>query len=307
MSALDQLELIKCGDLAQKRIVFQVDVACTVGEALEAMKKHSVSSLVIVNKEKKYELVGILDIRMMMFFLAWGKYKWVPETKDAVFQASVDYAGSKVTDMLETQSEGSRAWSFSYKDPVQKAVETFSKGVHRAVVYGDDPTHRRMLTQTDVARWVASNHAFAKILDKSLKELGLVANKALIVMQESETVIDGFRKAGQNEINAVAIVDSKTGRLVGNLSASDLKGIDAQSIRSVEQPVTQYLLQHSPLSLNPVVVLPEDSLRLSLNKMLAVKVHRVWIVNGQNLNPIGVVSLTDVLSLFTAYSSFMQS
>jgi len=307
MTTLDQLELIKCGNLAQKRIVLQIDVSTTVGDALNNMKRHGVTSLLIVNKEKDHELVGMLDIRMLVFFLAWGKYQSMQNGEGPRFSQDVDYAGAKVTDMLQTQSEGSRLWVFKSLDPIQNVVEVFSKGVHRAVVVGADEHYHAMLTQTDVVRWIARNHAFACILDRSLKELTLAGpNKGLLLkMTEADSVLEGFRKLGQNEVNAVAIVNSKSGRLMGNLSASDLKGIDMQTIRSVERPVMQFLVEHSPLSLNLVVVLPGDSLRLAVNKMLDVQVHRVWVVNSE-LQPLAVVSMTDVLSKFTAYAPEMQ-
>jgi len=119
------------------------------------MKRHGVTSLLIVNKEKNRELVGMLDIRMMEFFLAWGKYQSMKNGEGPRFSQDVDYAAAKVTDMLQTQSEGSRLWVFKSLDPIQNIVEVFSKGVHRAVVVGADEHYHAMLTQTDVVRWIA--------------------------------------------------------------------------------------------------------------------------------------------------------
>jgi len=62
------------------------------------MKRHGVTSLLIVNKEKNRELVGMLDIRMMVFFLAWGKYQSMQNGEGPRFSQDVDYAAAKVTD-----------------------------------------------------------------------------------------------------------------------------------------------------------------------------------------------------------------
>lgn len=70
MSALDQLELIKLGDLCQNRHLVALDDHATVGDAFEAMKKNGVTSVAIINKAKN-QVEGIADIRMLMFFLAW--------------------------------------------------------------------------------------------------------------------------------------------------------------------------------------------------------------------------------------------
>ncbi len=182
-------------------------------------------------------------------------------------------------------------------------MEPFSKGVHRAIV--TDGTHNKMLTQTDVVRWISTNHAFAKTLDKSLEALGLATTK-LISITEQDTVLEGFRRAGNQEVHAVAIIDSKRGRLLGNLSATDLKGLEVSSIRAVEQNVIAYLSQHNPYSLNPVIVYKGDSLRLVVNKMLTLHLHRVWVVDSE-LRPLGVVTMSDVISKFNEYSPEMQS
>lgn len=70
MSALDQLELIKLGDLCKNRHLVELDDHATVGDAFETMKKNGVTSVAIINRAKN-QVEGIADIRMLMFYLAW--------------------------------------------------------------------------------------------------------------------------------------------------------------------------------------------------------------------------------------------
>ncbi len=73
MSALDQLELIKLGDLCQKRHLVSVYEDATIGDALETMKKHGVTSVAVINQAKK-QVIAVADIRMLMFYLAWYSF-----------------------------------------------------------------------------------------------------------------------------------------------------------------------------------------------------------------------------------------
>lgn len=154
-------------------------------------------------------------------------------------------------------------------------MEPFSKGVHRAIVKVNG-THRRLLTQTDVARWIATNSAFAPILDRTLEQLGLTKSN-VIAVPDTYSAVEAFRKASLNEVSAVAVIDSKNKRLVANISGSDLRGLDVAHIRSVEKPITKFLAELHPTSLNPIVVHKGDTLRYALFKMLSLKVHRVWV------------------------------
>lgn len=152
-------------------------------------------------------------------------------------------------------------------------MEPFAKGIRRALIMVDGS--RRLLTQTDVLRWIATNHAFIPISNMTLEELSLTKGKVFSA-SDSFTAIEAFRVAAQNDVGAVAIVN-KHRRLLANLSSSDLRGLDPASVQLVEQPVMQFLAQLHPASLNPVVCHSGDSLQFVIFKMLSLRIHRVWV------------------------------
>lgn len=171
--------------------------------------------------------------------------------------------------------EGGRVWSFDGNEPVQQVVEPFAGGLHRAVVKVGG--NLRIVTQTDIARWIATNSAFAPILEKSLADLGLTSKNNVVKVLDTDSTVEALRKASQNQVTAVAVVDHKNGRLVANLSGSDLRSLDASCVRLVEKPVTAFLAEIHPTSLNPVVVHKDDTLKFTLFKLLTLRVHRVWV------------------------------
>jgi len=98
----------------------------------------------------------------------------------------------------------------------------------------------------------------------------------------------------------VAVVDDD-GSLIGNFSASDLKGKGvtdygegSDPFGSLIMPVFQFL-KHGGMSTFPVgTVKPTTAFSLVLLKLIAMRVHRLWVVD-ENSHPIGVITLTDVM------------
>lgn len=187
----------------------------------------------------------------------------------------MNYGAKSASDLVGVgQADGGRVWEFAGRAPVQAVLEAFSKGVHRALVNADGV--RRLLTQTDVLRWVSINTAFEQFTKKTLDELGL-AHGEVISVPDTASALDAFRKASQNEVSAIAVVDHHNKRLMGNLSCSDIRSLDGCCAWKLSKNVVSFLVEVHPSSLNPIVVHKGDSLKYALFKMLSLKIHRVWV------------------------------
>ena len=112
-------------------------------------------------------------------------------------------------------------------------------------------------------------------------------------------------------------------KIVGTISASDLRGLTLQSLELLLMPVYDYLeqirfLRNATLSTNTApaaaassilrqnsvqllpdqlrVVTGENLLSDAMRIVLENGIHRVWVISGQDEIPIGVLTLTDMLS-----------
>jgi len=89
------------------------------------------------------------------------------------------------------------------------------------------------------------------------------------------------------------VIDEQ-GVLRGNLSASDLKYLNVHNpqefLANLNMTVGEYVAKRPP-----VVVTPDDTLENVLEKIKEHKVHRVYVVDGQN-RPIQVLSLGDIMT-----------
>jgi CBS domain containing-hemolysin-like protein len=105
----------------------------------------------------------------------------------------------------------------------------------------------------------------------------------------------------------------KTGALISNLSASDLRGLAADEFAQLLLPVGEYILvRHglapapaagadwaAALKALPVVTVTESTTFTELLALLVAKhLHRVYVVNCDG-KPISIITLTDVLRAVT--------
>lgn len=184
--------------------------------------------------------------------------------------------------------------------PLLQTIGVFQKGIHRVAVIGADGQIVNILSQSDVIRFLLSEvDNFSPIFDKTVAELNLGRHNPLTIHQD-ELTIKALKKMHENKISALAVVDDH-GLLIGNLSASDLKGAvttdddsGADPLGSLLLPVLSFLRQGG-MSCFPVATCTmKSSLNMILVNIVSSRVHRLWIVDEVG-KPIGIVSLTDIM------------
>jgi 5'-AMP-activated protein kinase regulatory gamma subunit len=87
---------------------------------------------------------------------------------------------------------------------------------------------------------------------------------------------------------------------VGTLSASDLRGINDETLNTLTLPVREFLdkvQRKAPAS--PVRCSPDEKLDTVIDRLIQSRVHRLWITD-ENQKPVGVVALTDVIRTLLA-------
>ena len=138
------------------------------------------------------------------------------------------------------------------------------------------------------------------ILDKSIKELSLGSYPCVSVNQGDKT-IDVFKKMDSHSFSGLAFLDDD-GRLVGNISSRDIKAfIKSIDFKLLSSPVGDFIkfLRETVTDINHPTIscFEHTSYRIVLEKLVATKVHRVFVVDGEEFfRPQGVISLQDTIS-----------
>jgi len=294
---IDQVDLIKCGDICRSREIITVRGSMTLNQAWEIMHTRGVTCLPVLSNN---QFIGFIDISMLAFLVAFKK--WPSDNSRPLDpNTRVDLDKIIVSELLENSNFGGRLWKFLAVEPVHSLIEALSKGVHRALI--ENQGSCSIISQTDVIQWIAENKAFVPILDRSVASLAFPSIK-ITSISDTQTALEGFRLMTVCDTSSVAILN-RQGKLVGNMSASDLKGIHPETVPKLELTVVHFLQDLHPSSLQPVIVKDADSLRSVLQKMINNHIHRVWLVDSEQ-RPQACISMTDVLTKFTRYAPEMQ-
>jgi len=117
----------------------------------------------------------------------------------------------------------------------------------------------------------------------------------VVAISDRHSAVEGFRRIYRQGVSAIAIVDQDD-KLVGTLSASDVRGLTADNINTVLDPVMEFLAKKHKQPRPLVTVTADGRLKDVMDKITLGKVHRAWVVDS-NMYPIGVVTATDIIRI----------
>ena len=111
-----------------------------------------------------------------------------------------------------------------------------------------------------------------------------------------DTALSAFKKLHDLRLGALGILDAD-GSLVTELAGTSLRWLTSSNIHLLGKPVLAYLF-----GLNRSITVPyvcRDGFTISqlATGLLKTRARRAWVVDRMN-RPIGVITLTDILSMF---------
>jgi len=187
--------------------------------------------------------------------------------------------------------------------PLQGAINTMvSSGAYRLAVVDSMGRFSSVLSQSRLVRFLANrNLEMGSLGDFSVQSLGLGTSGKLVTIRHDEKILNAFMKIYEEHVSGVGVLDDN-GRIVGNISVSDLKdvGFTGDMFGKVYETAKVFLRRKiEGLGIPKLVWTYNTSpLRDVLYRLRANGIHRVYIVNTENMYPRGVVTLSDILTLF---------
>lgn len=171
---------------------------------------------------------------------------------------------------------------------------------HRLAVFDDTGAVTDLLSQSDVVGYLANTG----VLDRSLGERTIAllnlghARGGLAAVTPRVPTVEALQFMVSRDVSSVAVVDD-AGHLVGNLSASDLRGIAGGALNHLALPVGEFLARRRERH-GLVTCAPESTFAAIVRRMAAQRVHRVYVVDQGKA--VGIVTCTDVLQAVLAAS-----
>jgi len=177
-------------------------------------------------------------------------------------------------------------------DTVFQLFERFAQGIHRVAVLAEGKISN-VVSQSDALRWLLEhrNELAEAIGTKTVKQLKLVKEWVLFVSKHERT-LNAYKKMVQHGVSAIAVLD--VDKLVGSLSASDLRTVRSEDFKVIGLPIMEFLGKQR--AGKPALMSygkETDSLIDVLERVVGYHYHRMWVMDDKH-KPIGVVSLTDI-------------
>jgi len=279
--------------ITEKKDLVSVESTTTQKDVIDLLAKRNFTSVPVKTKDSFVGIVSVYDIFYALLLDSKFNTKETI-TKEILLSAWEDTSKRPISHAIISQ-ESASFLVFDHKENLYQVLDAFSQGYHRVLVNTASGAIR-FLSQSDVVVY----------LNKVLDRLGSVikyqakaiskADGKVKTVTPTQTALSAFRELFIANVPAAPVIDT-SGLIVGNLSVSDLRGVDGESIVDVLLPVEDFLKKRQGGKLRlPVVIAADEILSNIISLVVKDHVHRVWIVAG-DMKPLGVISLTDILSV----------
>jgi CBS domain-containing protein len=278
-----------------------------IERALQRINSHNVHSIPVISKGA---IIGCVDVLNIVSSLIHA----IESGTSQVMQQNIrrEFMTKQVNTLI------SKCHAISSSASILSACEKMVKlgesrfVVARRSIEGDITELKSetdvvgIFTLSDVLKFLVQNSMMMKetpVFNKTLRELGLGRNSPKCVNSKS-SVSDAFKEISRLCCNGLAIVDDG-GQLVGNLSASDLKGVTRRNCAILNSSVENFLSRDlkRPWWNRPISIDLNDTLYHTVQQFVSLNIHRMYVV--EHGKPIGEITHQDVLDQL--WKSFQHS
>jgi len=287
----------------------------TIQYALLLINKYRIFSLPVLNsQDHQIGLIDVLDI--VKEFIAYGgqqnhydeeKAKTFLETKvDHLFLEQLDKKRSK----SYVISRHANALSVIRNMLVQKRERFLIVDRQVAGDVEEQPYpeifFQGIISTADILRFLCKFPSWVKrepFFQKKMRELFPNGFRVPVIVQSSEITSKVFTTMSKSNCKGVAVVDD-SGKLLFNLSPSDLKGITIHNCNLLNAPCKQFMEADKTRDwwYEPIVVDLEATLYETMQTFVCTHIHHMYVVDSER-KPIGKLTHRDILRQLLAFSN----
>ena len=165
------------------------------------------------------------------------------------------------------------------------------------------PVCTGMISQSGLVAFIASKCPPGSI-DEKMTDAGLPFRKDVVKVADDASAASAFELLDSTRLSGIAVVD-EDGKLIGNTSARDIKNAVMDAGRTgMDMNILSYLakVRQSQVVKNdkyPSCHVHDDAtVGRVVNLLAKTGFHRVFVVDD-DMKPIGVVSVADIIKFFT--------
>src|SRR3989338_5253366 len=283
--------------LSNKEEAATIHASWSVEAASTFLKGSDFLSAPVVDEEKK--VLGFVDVLDLILFSCGIADIFMKDDQTVAKMGSFEakFKTSLVKDVIGVNAINT-VWRLEPESSLFELAEALSKETKRVLV------GKFIVTQTDLVRFLIASFWYGQIsLPSPLNISALdLANSKIVSIRTSEKALHGFALMSATHLSCVAVVDA-VGTLVGNLSASDIRGITSDTYSELLLPVMTFLskshtLRHQPRFVQHLVTVKATAtLEEILHLFSCSRLHRIYVVDD-NGKALGLITLSDLIRSF---------
>jgi len=294
-------------DIVPKRELIGVAPDTSIEAVLRILRDENITSVPVYDHSGEKSLpfdvdvakiLGMVAVTDIVNFTVFGIAGDDAEQADLNNLEKLDHP---IRNLIGSSPEGRAEWAIKSYDidmTLEEVMYPFTVGVHRVVVWDKYDRRDYPLSQTDVVRYLyTSPDVDHDVINATIEARELTTARHIVSIDNEATALQAFRKMAVKDVSSIAIVDAE-GKLVANMSLSDLRGLDRETFPELGLPVVEYLAKkHGGTTRGPVTVTADTTLFEVMGILLSQATHRVWVVDADG-KPVSQISMTDVITQF---------
>jgi len=307
---VELLQKTKAKDLLKDQKLIDVQSVQLLKDVLPIMKVNNLLAVPVKDNEKTLGFVDVLDITAFAVHV-WEShsrlYTYWKSAKFSECSANKKFFDTPVKDIINFSKMDRYVMlpeNSSLAD-VLKALRRNRNSYHRIALVNDKHQCVKVVSQSDINNF-ASHHSSAIALGtKTIQDLNLM--RCCVMVPFDTPVGETLRVLTEHKISGLSLVDWEN-KLMANFSASDLKGMMPRAFVLFNSSTLDFLRQGTEVkSLTPPITCSANARLDGVMDTLAKKhAHRIFVTDTNN-HPIGIVSLTDIMSVLQEGLDYSES
>jgi len=293
---LEYLKTVPVNSLVPKEGFRLLTVApeATVEDVVKLFEKHHILSAPVKDMDT-HTYLGLVDVLDLANFCVEEFGTRRVDEIDTLHQERV-FSTKKVKEIIDISARD--PWV-----PVSDSASMLSlmqiladPDIHRVPIVSKDGRRVALITQSSVLQFLhAHRQHYPELSAEPLSASSLGFAGTLHTLEGHNPTFRAFQMMRKEGVSAVGIVDAE-GRLMGNISASDLRGFTpGRMVKALYTSLSRFLGDKPVHS-----VTASNTLGEVIEKLVTNHIHRVWVVADDG-KPIGVVSLCDIIDHLSGY------
>jgi len=291
----------------QQRALVSVRADTSLEQVSKLLKEHRIIAVPVFGGTDSPRFLGFIDTMDLLKYVARDFYQREKELKSSCLHGFAFSSVASVTagELLQHLNRTPPDGVFDSLDTLELAITELAN--HKRIIIKSG-TEYKVLTQSDVVKHLFSilpqlHISMDYTMVNELRLVSMPINSPINIpsIHPSWSAIESFYFMHSKNLECAAVVEDRDGKLLGNLSASDLRGITTDKMEMLKDPVFDFVQATTgkpPRA--PVTCIPTDPINNVMAKAIRHSVHRVWIVDNTQ-RPIGLVSYRDMINACLRY------